>query len=341
MNNKKIRIHVKNNHGRPGTFPSDLEGEKNFTITAKHIKKALEKEPQIKKKVDFFIDWDEDNFSSSISNSEILLTYDFPTKNLKEIAPDLKWIHCTAAGVEHISPFQWASEELIITNSSGVHAKKAGEYGLMSVLMLQNHMPKIITNQKNQKFVSLFSNPIAGKNIVLVGTGSLGSSMAKLVEPLGANIIGVNKKGKPVEGCSKIITIEKLDSVLPDADILYLALPETSETINLIDKKRLDLLKPTCGIVNIGRQSVLDYEVLCEKLNKKELAGAILDVFTPEPIESSSKLWHTPNLVITPHVSSDDNGNYVKMNLDLFIKNLKLFIENKELVNQIDKDLGY
>ena len=341
MNNKKIRIHVKNNHGRPGTFPSDLEGEKNFTITAKHIKKALEKEPQIKKKVDFFIDWDEDNFSSSISNSEILLTYDFPTKNLKEIAPNLKWIHCTAAGVEHISPFQWASEELIITNSSGVHAKKAGEYGLMSVLMLQNHMPKIITNQKNQKFVSLFSNPIAGKNIVLVGTGSLGSSMAKLVEPLGANIIGVNKKGKPVEGCSKIITIEKLDSVLPDADILYLALPETSETINLIDKKRLDLLKPTCGIVNIGRQSVLDYEVLCEKLNKKELAGAILDVFTPEPIESRSKLWHTPNLVITPHVSSDDNGNYVKMNLDLFIKNLKLFIENKELVNQIDKDLGY
>lgn len=341
IDNKKVKIHVKNNHGRPGTFPSDLEGEKNFTITKEHIDKALEKEPQIKKKVDFFIDWDEENFSSSISNSEILLTYDFPTNNLEKIAPDLKWIHCTAAGVEHISPFQWAPDKLIITNSSGVHAKKAGEYGLMSVLMLQNHMPKIITNQKKKNFVSLFSNPVAGKNIVLLGTGSLGSSMAKLVEPLGANIIGVNKKGKPVDGCSKIITIDKLDSVLPDADILYLALPETSETINLIDKKRLNLLKPSCGIVNIGRQSVLDYEVLCEKLNKKEIAGAILDVFTPEPIESSSKLWHTPNLIITPHVSSDDNGNYVKMTLDLFVKNLKLFIENKELVNQIDKNLGY
>ena len=341
MDNKKIKIHVKNNHGRPGTFPSDQEGEKNFTITKEHIDKALEKEPQVKEKVDFFIDWDEENFSSSISDSEILLTYDFPTKNLKEIAPSLKWIHCTAAGVEHISPFEWAPDELTITNSSGVHAKKAGEYGLMSVLMLQNHMPKIITNQKNKEFVSLFSNPIAGKNIVLVGTGSLGSSMAKLVQPLGANIIGVNKKGKSVDGCSKIITINKLDSVLPKADILYLALPETSETINLIDKRRFDLLKPSCGIVNIGRQSVLDYEVLCEKLNKKEIAGAILDVFMPEPIESSSKLWHTPNLIITPHVSSDDNGNYVKMTLDLFVKNLKLFIENKELMNQIDKNLGY
>ena len=338
---EKIKIHIKNNHGRPGTFPCDLEGEKNFTITREHFEKALENAEEIKDKIEFFIDWDVDNFNSSMSNSEILLTYDFPTNNLKSIAPNLKWIHCTAAGVEHLFPFDWTYDNLKITNSSGVHAKKAGEYGLMSVLMLQNHLPKIITNQKNKEFISTFGNPIAGKNIVLVGTGALGSSMAKLVEPLGANIIGVNKKGKSVEGCSQILTIDKLDTVLPKADILYLALPETPETKNLINKRRLDLLKTTCGIVNIGRQSALDYEVLCDKLEKSEIAGAILDVFNPEPIDKSSRLWNTKNLVITPHVSSDDNGNYVKMTLELFVKNLKLFIEKKELENQIDKELGY
>ena len=318
-NNKKIKIHIKNNHGRPGTFPCDLEGEKNFTITKEHFEKALENETEIKDQIEFIIDWDEDNFNSSMSNSDILLTYDFPTKNLKEIAPNLKWIHCTAAGVEHMFPFNWAYDGLKITNSSGVHAKKAGEFGLMSVLMLQNHIPKIVTNQKNKDFISTFGNPIAGKNIVLIGTGSLGSSMAKLVAPLGANIIGVNKKGKSVDGCSKIITIDKLDSVLPIADILYLALPETPETKNLIDKRRLDLLKSTCGIVNIGRQSALDYEVLCDKLENNDLAGAILDVFNPEPIDKNSRLWNTKNLIITPHVSSDDNGNYVKLTLELFI----------------------
>ena len=340
-NNKKIKIHIKNNHGRPGTFPCDLEGEKNFTITKEHFEKALENETEIKDQIEFIIDWDEDNFNSSMSNSDILLTYDFPTKNLKEIAPNLKWIHCTAAGVEHMFPFNWAYDGLKITNSSGVHAKKAGEFGLMSVLMLQNHIPKIVTNQKNKDFISTFGNPIAGKNIVLIGTGSLGSSMAKLVAPLGANIIGVNKKGKSVEGCSKIITIDKLDSVLPIADILYLALPETPETKNLIDKRRLNLLKSTCGIVNIGRQSALDYEVLCDKLENNDLAGAILDVFNPEPIDKNSRLWNTKNLIITPHVSSDDNGNYVKLTLELFVKNLKLFIKKKELTNQIDKVLGY
>ena len=340
-NNKKVKIHVKNNHWAPGSFPSDAEGEKNFTITKEHLDKALKTFPEIKEKVEIFIDWDEDNFKTSMSNSDILLAWNFSTTNLKKIAPNLKWIHIISAGVEHLLPLDWMFNNLVLTNSSGVHAKKAGEYGLMSILMLQNHMTKIITNQKDKKFVSLFSNPIKGKTVVLIGTGSLGSSMAKLVAPLGVNIIGVNKRGRKVEECSKVITIDKIDSVLPDADFLYLAVPDTPETKNLINHERLNMLKPTCGIVNIGRQSVMDYDVLCEKLKKNEIAGAILDVFTPEPIEKNSKLWNTPNLFITPHVSSDDHGNYIKLTLDIFMKNLKLFVENKELNNRIDRKLGY
>ena len=128
---------------------------------------------------------------------------------------------------------------------------------------------------------------------------------------------------------------------MPIADFLYLAVPETPDTKNLISKEKLNMLKPTCGIVNVGRQSVMDYDVLCEKLTNNELAGAILDVFTHEPLEASSKLWNTPNLVLTPHVSSDDNGDYVRLTLNIFIKNLKLFLEDKDLINKIDKKLGY
>jgi phosphoglycerate dehydrogenase-like enzyme len=341
LKNKKIKIHVKNNHWAPGSFPTDKEGEKVFTITNVHFEKAFEKYPEVKQKVEIFFDWDKDNFNSSMSNSDILLAWDFPTSNLKKISPNLKWIHCISAGINHLIPLNWMYEDLVLTNNSGVHSKKAGEYGLMSVLMLQNHLPKIITNQKNKKFVSLFSNPIAGKTVVTIGTGALGGSMIKLLAPLGAKIIGVNKKGGDVEGCSKVVTIEKIDSILPEADILYLALPETPETKNLINRKRLNLLKSSCGIVNIGRQSVMDYDALCEKLITNELGGAILDVFDPEPIDSNSKLWDTPNLVITPHVSSDDGASYVRLTLELFVKNLELFIANKPLINQIDKKLGY
>lgn len=165
--------------------------------------------------------------------------------------------------------------------------------------------------------------------------------MIKHITKLDVEVIGVNRKGKSVEGCSKVITFNKIDEVLPIADFLYLAVPQTNETIGLVDKKRLDMLKPSCGIVNIGRETVLDYKTLCEKLKNNEIAGAILDVFSQEPIPKESELWDTPNLIITPHISSDSEGNYVEMVLDIFFENLKLFLENKKLNNLIDKKLGY
>ena len=148
MTNKKIKIHVKNNHWAPGSFPTDAEGEKNFT----HLDQALKKFSEIKEKVEIFVDWDEDNFKTSMANSDILVAWDFSTINLKKVAPNLKWIHVISAGIEHLHPLDWMFDGLVLTNSSGAHTKKAGEYGLMSILMLQNHMTKIITNQKNNRF---------------------------------------------------------------------------------------------------------------------------------------------------------------------------------------------
>ncbi len=337
----KIKIHIRNNHWKEGFLPCDAEGEKNNTITQEEFEKGIDQYPKLKDKIEYIIDWDDDNFTLSMNKADVLLGWQFPTKNLKEIAPNLKWIHIISAGVNHLSPFDWMKDGLVLTNSSGVHEKKAGEFGLMSILMLQNHMTRLVTHQKNKEFVSLLGKPIKGKKVVVIGTGSLGGSMAKHISKLGADVIGVNRKGKDVEGCSKVITFDKIDEVLPDADFLYLAVPETEETKGLINKKRLDMLKTTSSIVNIGRQSVLDYEVLRVKLKNNEIAGAILDVFSQEPIPKNSKLWDTPNLIITPHVSSDSEGNYIKMVLKIFFENLKLFMENKELINKIDKRLGY
>ena len=107
---KKIKIHIKNNHWAPGSFPTDLEGEKNFTITEEHLNEALKNCPEIKEKLEVFVDWDEDNFEKSMSNSDILLAWNFPTKNLKNISPNLKWIHVVSSGVEHLLPLDWMSK---------------------------------------------------------------------------------------------------------------------------------------------------------------------------------------------------------------------------------------
>ena len=337
----KIKIHIRNNHWKKGSLPCDLEGEKNSSVPKELFENFLNKHPKIKHKISYIVDWDDDNWKSSMKDADILLAWDFPTNDLSEIAPNLKWIHIVSAGVNHLYPFDWIKKDLVITNSSGIHAKKAGEFGLMSILMLQNHMTKIITNQRNREFVTLLSNPIENKKVLVVGTGSLGGSMIKHISALGANVIGINRRGRKVDGCSKVITFDRIDEVLPEADFLYLAVPETNDTKGLINKKRLDVLKATCGIVNIGRQSVMDYEHLRKKLKKNEISGAILDVFSEEPINRNSKFWDTPNLVITPHISSDSKGKYIEMVLEKFFDNLKLFIDQKKLLNRVDPNLGY
>ena len=278
-----MKVHVKNNRWQPGSFPNTPEGEAVFTISRERIDAALTEFPDLVGKVDYFIDWDTDNFTSSMADSDILLTWDLPTENLDGVAPHLRWIHCIGAGVEHLLPMTWLPDQVILTNNKGVHAAKAGEFGLMAVLMLHTNMPAIAFNQRNAVYDSLYSSPIAGKTLVILGTGTLGGSAAGKLKQLGVKVIGVNRSGNPVEGCDRVVTTAQLDNVLPNADYLLIATPDTPQTSGLMSRERLDLMKPTAGIINIGRATVMDYDALCDKLDEGSLGGAILTFWNLNP----------------------------------------------------------
>ena len=237
-------------------------------------------------------------------------------------------------------PLQWGIIAPPFSNK-GVHAAKAGEFGLMSILMLHSHMPTIVTNQRDRVYDSLYASPIAGKTLVVIGTGTLGGSVAKKLQGLGVHVIGVNRHGKPVDGCDEIVTSGQLEEVLPRADYLLCATPDTPDTRGLLGRRQLDLMKTRAGLVNIGRQSIVDYDALCDKLEEGSLAGAIVDVFDAEPIAASSRLWNTRNLIITPHVSADDGDAYVPMTIDLFLRNMVLHLAGKPLLNPVRPELGY
>lgn len=336
-----IKLHIKNNRWAEGSFPNTPEGEVVFTITRERFDRALAEFPQMAGAFEVFIDWDSDNFASSMKDAEVLLTWNLPMEDLDAVAPKLKWIHCIGAGIEHLLPMDWLPAGVVLTTNKGIHAAKAGEFGLMSILMLHCHVPAMVTNQRNRVYDSLYASPIAGKTLVVIGTGSLGGSVAKKLHDLGVHVIGVNRHGKPVDGCDEIVTTEHLDAVLPRADYLLAATPDTPETRGLLDRRRLDLMKPGAAVVNIGRQAVMDYDALCDKLEEGSLAGAILDVFDREPISASSRLWNTRNLIITPHVSADDGAAYVPMTINLFLRNMELHLAGKPLLNPVRPELGY
>ena len=132
-----------------------------------------------------------------------------------------------------------------------------------------------------------------------------------------------------------------LDRVLPRADFVFVATPLTTETRNLIDRRRQSLLKPGAGLVNVGRAATVDYDALADNLRSGHLAGAIVDVFDPEPLPPDSDLWEVPNLIVTPHVSADDGDSYVPMTLELVFRNMRRYLAGQPFENVVRPELGY
>jgi phosphoglycerate dehydrogenase-like enzyme len=337
----KVKVHIKNNHFSPSSFPNTREGEEVFTITHERFNVAAQNYPDVASKLDVFIDWDTDNFTESMATAEVLVAWDLPTENLKKVAPNLKWIHIIGAGVEHLTPMDWLPADVKLINNKGVHAAKGGEFGLMSILMLHNAIPAIVSNQRIRKYDSLYSSPISGQTVVIIGVGSIGKSVATQLKTLGLRVIGVSRRGEPVAQVDQMVSVDRLDEVLPLADYVFVVTPLTDKTRNLLNRKRLGLLKRGAGVVNIGRAAVVDYDALVEKLTDGSIGGAILDVFEQEPLPADSDYWNIPNLIVTPHISADDGNAYVAMTLSVFFENMQRYLAGSALDNQVDPKSGY
>ncbi len=336
-----VRVHIKNNHAHPDTFPPTPEGEPVFTTTRERYEAVLAGYPDLADALDTVIDWDTDNFARSMATAEVLMCWDLPTENLRETAPNLKWIHVIGAGVEHLCPMDWVPPGVVVTNNKGAQADKAADFALMAVLMLHARIPAIAANQRRCRWESLYSTPVRGRTVLVVGTGSLGGGAAKRLAAAGIRVIGISRHGEPREGVERMGTPRDLDAFLPEADQVLVSVPATPETVNLIGRERLLAMKPGAGLINIGRAVTVDYRAVVELLASGHLSGAILDVFDPEPLPSESPLWTAPNLMVMPHISADDGETYVETTLGIFLDNMRRFVAGRGLRNIVRPELGY
>jgi phosphoglycerate dehydrogenase-like enzyme len=151
----------------------------------------------------------------------------------------------------------------------------------------------------------------------------------------------VRTQAVPQAGCTRVVATAELDAVLPTTEFLLLACPLTPATHHLMDRRRLALLPAGAAIINIGRGALIEQEALCELLDSGYLSGAVLDVFTPEPVPPGHRLWTTRNLVMTPHVSADDPATYNPVSLDIFFENLREWQLGRALPNQVLVERGY
>jgi len=276
---------------------------------------------------------------ADLARAEILLGTGFDPAALPTVAPKLRWIQALSAGVERLAPL--LDRRYLVTNVSGVHGPKGGEYALACLLALNHGLQRFVTSQRRHAWEPFFTTPIVGKTVVIVGAGSLGRAVAREARRHGLRIVGVNTSGRRVAGFDEVVRTASLARVLPRADFLVVTLPKTPDTIGLLDREAIQRLPDHCGVVNIGRGAVMDADALAARLRAGTLGGAVLDVFEPEPLPADSPLWDVPNLIVSPHCGIDDAASYVDRGLDVFAANLGRYLAGRRLVTLVDLDRGY
>ncbi len=327
---RAFHLHVENSRRR----------QPLFHLTAPIYAAAAKRHRVLARQLKVTIGWDGDILDEALQTADVMINSAPPRERLRERAPRLRWIQTTGAGIDGLMPLDWLPADITLTNNSGAHGDKAEDYCAMALLMLQSRTPEVLANQHARQWRPIFTVPIAGKTAVVVGFGDLGSAAGRAAHKLGLKVIAVTRSGKAGRPADAACKVTRIDSVLPKADFVIVTTPLTPGTRGLLNRARLDLLKPTAGLVNIGRSPIIDYAALREKLDQGELAGAVLDVHSPEPLPPDSPLWTTRNLIITPHISCDD-PRYMDFLCDAWFANFARFVRGKPLTNQVDRTLGY
>lgn len=258
----------------------------------------------------------------------------------------LKWLCVPWAGVDSLmAPDYFANEDCLLTNSAGAYGVSIAEHMIATSLVMMRRLDEFMEETRNGQWLKPRpQKSLKDCRITVLGTGDIGTTFAKRAaafEP--ACIVGVCRSGKSSEAVyNKVLPVSELDSILPQTDLLAMSLPSTPETKGILSRERMSLLPEGAYIVNVGRGSAIDEDALADNLESGHITAAALDVFQTEPLPSSSRLWKTKNLLITPHVAGNMTLAHTRnKNVQMFIEDLHNFAAGKPLHYLVDRKLGY
>ena len=256
----------------------------------------------------------------------------------------LRWVHSWGAGVNTMPLEEFKKRNIILTNSSGVHAYPISETVFAMMLSLTRKLHKYMQYQIKGEWKSDY-NPLEmhGKTIGILGVGDIGLEVARLAKAFGMQVLGYRRSSQPVPGVDIMLEYgrEGLNELLSRSDYIVNTLPLTKETNKLVGSNQFRIMKRSAFYINIGRGETTDTDALIQALQENIIAGAGLDVFEQEPLPKENPLWELENVILTPHTSGM-NEYYTQRVMDIFMPNFKDYLDGKALcTNRIDLDKEY
>lgn len=276
-------------------------------------------------------------------------------------APSLRWIQFHWAGIDKLVDVPLLSEpDIKFTTLSGASASQMGEYILLALLALGHHLPELHALQAASSWPAdrlhrLVPKELRKSTVGIVGYGSVGRQVARLLRPFGATVLATKRdamhpadSGYIPEGLGdptgdfvhRLYPAQALKSMLKDCDFVVIAVPLTQSTRSLISAAEFEAMRSGVYLVDISRGGVVDHDALQAAVASGKVAGAMLDVFPNEPLPANSPIWKLPNSILTPHISGISR-EYDARAMALFAENLNRYLGNLPLYNLFSAQKGY
>jgi D-2-hydroxyacid dehydrogenase (NADP+) len=261
---------------------------------------------------------------------------------------NLKWVGVMSAGVERVLfPADGTSDlrdsNIVLTNNKIVQGPEIADHALAMLLMLSRNLYVLYKNDQQQIWNprSFHGIELRGKTAVVIGVGGIGTQIALRANAFGMTVIGVDREDKPfLPFVEKFVKPDQLDSVLPQADVVFTSVPDTPQSRKMMGASQFALMKKNSYFIAVSRGKIYDMGGLVKALDEKRLAGAGVDVTDPEPLPKEHALWKFENVIITPHIAGRSDRDAERM-VGTIQENIRRFVAGKPMINVVDKKKGY
>jgi phosphoglycerate dehydrogenase-like enzyme len=249
--------------------------------------------------------------------------------------PKISWVQVPFSGVESYVPYIDATRTW--TSAKGVFGGTVAELAIALLLAGMRHVGGYA---REKQWSEDHGRTLFGARVTILGAGGIAQSLISMLRPFNCHITVVRNRQIDLPGVDDVVTASKLNSVLPRADAVVMALALTPQTHGIMGREQFELMQSHAWLVNVGRGRQIVTDDLVYALEAGEIGGAALDVTDPEPLPADHPLWLIPNCIITPHVGNTDE--IVPPLLALRIaENVRRLAAGDELVGIIDQTLGY
>lgn len=260
---------------------------------------------------------------------------------------NLKWVQILSAGAEKVLHLSGGTDlrdsSIVLTNNQIVQGPEIADHAMAMLLAFTRDIPSFIGDRqrgawtrRTEKLIELH-----GKTAIVIGVGGIGMQIAQRAWAFGMHVIGIDPDDVPFSPFIKyVVKPDRLDEVLPEGDVVFMAAPHTPESHKMIGSKQFELMKKGSYFIAVSRGGTYDLNSLVKALDSQKLTAAGVDVTDPEPLPTGHALWQFDNVIVTPHIAGRSDQDRSRM-FGMVRDNIRRFSEGKPLLNVVDKKKGY